>query len=635
VVLPWTQVSSNNLGVSLSTDGMTSYSAGLNEAFTLLHNIDESKQPQMLFLSDGYPNDNLRDREEAIQRIKDWSTNRAYQLNIFTVDFDHSASGSGAAVLRDLADQLNGTSITANDGSELKERFDAIARYSSYDDILVYATKAQPSHLMCLLAPILMGFIFFLLYSVLLNLFAYPLVIVTLFGFPILIALGLNLCAHYSTLFSETQEMVIIFVSVVLLAFFVYWQMDNARMTAAALILGTNVFFEFPSLVVIQLFLLVLWGMWAKFVSSLIFGETGSVFSGFYLYFERLFLNPWEIATQGTTLPAILLSCQLVLVTGTMYAFNNLAVSRAAAALYFGFEKKFTYGGITLYYDVLTGALGTATISGVIKVFAYLIDRPLEILESNTKDRKVELSIFVILGSLGHAAYSSFMPGKSDMAYVPIQAISYVITAALVSSIWLLPYLRRSLQLLINAANFFTIIIAGVTGDSFASSIASAGDLTLNQSSAIITAAAVAKSFTTIASITLPAVILPIAYLICQELQIFRIESFTLGCVAGGALLTLAIDSQYTAVMSSIVCVLRQTSADEMYLPGSPEALRNRSKYEMQTLAMLGIKPKNSSTVTGRCNVDEKETSVTPSTPKLAAKLPARSRSRSKSARRR
>ena len=84
--------------------------------------------------------------------------------------------------------------------------------------------------------------------------------------------------------------------------------------------------------------MLVLWGVWAKFVAYQITqsdDEIGSIM----LKAEKIFLNPLDEMTaflnpvSYAVSPSFWMSAQLTVFTGVIFAINNMAISRAVAAM--------------------------------------------------------------------------------------------------------------------------------------------------------------------------------------------------------------------------------------------------------------------------------------------------------------
>lgn len=483
-------------------------------------------------------------------------------------------------------------------------------------------TEPSSSEVICLLT----ASVFFVLYTSLLKYHAFGLVTVVLCGGPILIATVLDVLAHRSEVFSPNVEIGIIIGSVALAAFFSYFQMQNAHIIAVTLELSSKIFFEFPSFLIIQPLLVLLWLMWAKFVIGLIISD--DIVQGLSQFGAVLWQDKWVTVQQVITAPKFFLCMQLTAVTGTLYALNTLVLSRAAAALYFGFEGKFTRSvssGISLYSDVLSGAFGTVVVSGVVKVLTFLFVRPLDLI---LRWNQVGVTIFIIVGQIVRYYYNSVLHG-----FYPIPNSTYFTTALLLIPVWLAPFAIRLFNGFIETADFFAIVVAGVTGGNYVKSCLEARDLMRSKSASIADLESHSKKFTDAAKYALPIVMGIISYIICQQSENYELQNFVIGCAAGVILITLSIDALRTALKSFLVCVLMQNSADEKYLPGSPESMRKktRSAFEIETLAMLNMKPSISSPLPLTDDrTDDTRISESPSAPKSSAKLPARARSRSR-----
>jgi hypothetical protein len=499
--------------------------------------------------------------------------------------------------------------------------FVAVIAYAMNDSSRSASMLPQPSssEVLCLLT----ASVFFVLYTSLLKHYAYALVSVVLCGGPILIAAVLDVLAHKSEYFSPNIELGIIIGSVALAAFFSYFQMQNAHAIAATLELGTKVFFEFPSFLIIQPFLVFLWFLWFKFVIGLVF--SGNILE-VYQFCAIIWQDKWVTLQNASLYPKFLLCVQLIAVTGTFYALNTLVLSRAMAALYFGFKGKFASSltsGISLYLDVLTGAFGTVVISGFVKALTFLLV-PLNLILSWNP---VIVTVTIIVGQIVSYFYGSVIHG-----FQSIPTSSYVTTVLLVAPVWVAPIVIKFVSKFIETADFFAIVVAGVTGENYATSCMEAGKLLQHKSASIADREVQSKKFTDAANYALPILMIVMAYLICNQAGIFEYQDFVFGCIAGVILILLSVDALRTALKSCLVCALMQNSADDKYLPGSPEFARknDRSAFEIETLAMLNMKPSNSSPVVLSADRSDTRISDAPSTETSSPKLPARARSRSR-----
>ena len=308
-------------------------------------------------------------------------------------------------------------------------------------------------------------------------------------------------------------------------------------------------------------------------------------------------------------------------------------MSRASASIYFGFNSKYINGAVSLYHDVLTGALGTASLSGLLRVFVQIIDKSMEKLEKYTEKRKLEITTLGWSG-VGLAKFCELIGHNfSNEMYTTINNGTYVVGIFLTIVLWILPWLRRGFGFIFRSFDYSALIVAGVTGNSYVESLTDTGVLLGSNTATIVLAMTTTEAFTRMARIGLPSLVLVFSYVLAQELDYFMYsEQFGLGLIAAGAYVTISIDTLQTAIYSSLVCVLLQTNKDKGVSAGSPAANRKRSAVEMQTLKILNMVPEGALTCIAEDDKDEKMPPTTPTrsrTPSKSSSSTNRARSKS------
>jgi hypothetical protein len=324
------------------------------------------------------------------------------------------------------------------------------------------------------------------------------------------------------------------------------------------------------------------WAVWAKFILGELLNSSSS-FQALGVGAQQIWLSPWSIESvlgsvwQSKT--ELFLACHLVLVTGVFFALNNIAIARATAAVYFGFTDKFEYGSISIYGEVVGGALGTCVLSGLMKVFIYGVDTFLGVfLPIWFNPLFVGSIIFYVAVSLGHVDdwWQRLAVGGAVAAVAPF-------VASKVQKV-----LREVVKKFLDGFNFFTIVVSGVTGNSFFSSMIESTKLVCRESKSLAVTSMVAWRFSLGASSALTAVNVGLSWTLFKKLGLGEHhEALILGNVIAAAYMSVAFDALYTAIMASLVCTLEQQAADSTFLPGSSESARKKTKFELEAHAMI------------------------------------------------
>lgn len=259
------------------------------------------------------------------------------------------------------------------------------------------------------LLPLGVAFVLVLAFCILLRYSVSLLVTAVVSAVPV-VFVGLAVwAAEQHHVLPKEAEYVVIGVGALFVAF-VCWRVHAMRQTAVSLSLGAAALVEMPSLFLLQAALMLPWAMWARFIfvavttveegyTSLLLRRAQSVFhaipvtleglaacanasaaylrEGLKLFTGMLTLSakPEQLLAVAHSLSGIGLAVQLLLVTGTLFALVNIAVSRATAARYFGFSANYSLGALSVLAAVAGGALGTAVFAGSIYLVVALLDR--------------------------------------------------------------------------------------------------------------------------------------------------------------------------------------------------------------------------------------------------------------------
>lgn len=600
--------------LSLTSGGLTYYSKALNSSYSILVK-ENHKKPVLVFMTDGMPSDPKKDIDKSINLIKDWANNNN---NGFEAFFLHYGWGGGEAYVHYLSDQLKGSYHKCSNGEQLEKAFKTIADWSSYDDLGVSFISSIFDHGITVTVPLIFSIITFTLFLHFLNVFGELLILGIFLAFPVCVISVLIVVAHFFLGFNEYIEYTVISLISVVALYTVYYAYREAKVCSAALKLGTTVVATYSSILPMQALLLVLWAIWVKYVSYLILQVEGNdIASAVYLQLgsfmsnnsgSAIFLNPWSLAYKVTTSAGLYLSTQLVVCTGVMFAVNDLVVSRASAAIFFNFTDQYPAGGISLYSDVSSGALGTAVISGCAKATIEILDRSLAVNEYVAK--VLWRLLFVSGGVMGIVVvvpcivlYKIFH-GKSGTDDINQSIISILLqsyyTYAFISLLcyaYLLPYLRRLLKKALDASNFLVVVIAGVTGNSFYDSLLEAVSRLSNDGVRIASTGYVITKINGMAALVLPVTSLALSFFFVHEMNLIAkddYEPLVVGSIVAVTFLKLALDSLFTSTIACLLCLLIQRSSDKNAVPGSPEANRVKSKFEIEALALIDGIPSES-----------------------------------------
>lgn len=598
--------------LNLISSGLTSYSTALNSAYKILKN-EQYKKPILVFMTDGMPTDYKVDIDKSVNSIKNWTMNNS---NGFESFFLHFGYGGGEAYVHYLSDHFKGTYHKCANGEQLEKTFNIIADWSSYDDIGISFISSFFDHGTTVTIPLIFSIITFMLFLHFLNVFGEILILGIFLAFPVCVISVLLVVAHIFLSFNPIIEYTVISVVVAIAIYVVYHAYKEARICAAALKLGTKVVVTYSSVLPMQAGLLVLWAIWAKYVSYLILRVEGNdIASGVYLQLGTFlvnnnpFLNPWSLVYNVTTSAGFYLSTQLAVCTGVMFAVNDLVVSRASAAIFFNFSEQYPHGGISLYSDVAQGALGTAVISGCAKATIEILDRYLAMNEYVAK--VLWRVLFVSGGTVGILIivpcivfYSMFVTktGNDDMnqSIISILLQSYYTFSVilLLCYVYFLPFVRRLLKKALDSSNFLVVVVAGVTGNSFYESLVEAIYRLSNDGVRIASTGYAISKINGMAAIVLPVSSLALSFFFIHEMGLVAkgdYEPLVIGSIVAVTFLKLALDTLFTSTIACLLCLLIQRSSDKNVVPGSPEANRVKSKFEIEALALIDNVPRESS----------------------------------------
>jgi len=207
-----------------------------------------------------------------------------------------------------------------------------------------------------------------------------------------------------------------------------------------------------------------------------------------------------------------------------------------------------------------------------------LIDYPLDKLEKVLK--KLEDKFLLLAGAGAGGVFSAMLymycTNKEDAFKAAADTgklYSLLLMAALAILQFLIktmPLIRKFLKNAIDAANFYVIVVAGVTGNSYFTSAQDALALSVREPTSIALVSATSGMMTlqakTVLNIAVSAVSLLVSHTIFSEV---KYETLALGLIIAVNYMTLAIDSFHSAVMASMTCILMQKHKDSLASPGN------------------------------------------------------------------
>ena len=250
------------------------------------------------------------------------------------------------------------------------------------------------------LLPLGVALVFVLSFCILLKYFVSLIITAVLSAVPLIfVALALWAAETHHVLPHEAELAIVGLGSVLVL--FICWRVYKMREAAVSLSLGAAALVDMPSLFLLQAALMLPWAMWARFIvvavtsveggyTSLLLRRAQSAFHAFPVTLDglracvdaaaahlrasltfftgllTLTAKPEQLLAAAHSLSGVGLALQLLLVTGTLFALVNIAVSRATAARFCGFSANYALGAISVLAAVTGGALGTAVIAGSI-----------------------------------------------------------------------------------------------------------------------------------------------------------------------------------------------------------------------------------------------------------------------------
>ena len=634
-------ISTEPLG--LECGGSTSYSEGFKLALkTLKEGETMATQPVLVFMSDGQPTESFYDTQKSVDELKAWAdrwnkANSARPLEVFTI---HFGNAGGEATLNDIADKLRGTYHKAVDGIALSKTFKAVANWSSYDDLSVSFLSSLLNLRVEVTFPLICAILLFSAFIIFLKLFAEYIITLIVLTLPVVVGFGASAFVFQvpNSLWDDQVKIGVVAVILIITAIISYKLYQKVKVSTASLRLGTTVLATFWTIIPFQVLTLIAWAIWAKYVTFLLFdaGSDDIYYSIQYNFIslnqssDQLFLDPWNYSLNtigGLVMsPNCFLTLQLTVVTGFLFAMNTFVVSRAAAAVYFGFTAKYPNGGLDLYIATITSASGVCIFSGIVRAFISSLDQSFKTFEYLAKicfSMGIVVAIcilipiyFIYLLVTGADTKDFEAVGKKVALFLLGFSVLFYIVV---------PLLRKWLKQLLDYANYLSVVIAGVTGNSYIDSVKECMIQVFdsNSGSAIALSTVTMSRINTVASIVLPTFSIAVSTYMAQKMGYIEYNDLSVivtGSTVAVMFITLALDALYAAVMACLLCILIQNSADVKVIPGTPESKRRKSQFELEAQALIGNAPASVK------RVDSRNLSTDSATKRKVSRSPSKGR---------
>ena len=157
----------------------------------------------------------------------------------------------------------------------------------------------------------------------------------------------------------------------------------------------------------------------------------------------------------------------------------------------------------------------------------------------------------------------------------------------------LLALARVVIKKVLDALNYLSLVVAGVTGNPFWDAVRDTFRLIQSQPVNGAMNAVTLQGFMFLARVVMSLLVVMAASIVAWHVSDLADADLALGTLLAIAFLGQYCDAMYNATIASFACVLMQRDADALAAPGSAASRRPRSDVELRAASFFGVVEKS------------------------------------------